>query len=91
MTPHTCRLDNYSGAVSLDDGEVAETRWMQLEELRQHADQHPEEYTQWFLDEIHSLGWFHCKDGQQIEDGQPAQGRRTIPAVGQQQLAGAAN
>ena len=89
--PYTCRLDNYSGAMSLDDGEVAETRWMQLEELRQHAEQHPEEYTQWFLDEIHSLGWFQCKDGQLMEYEQTAQGRLAMPAMGQQQLAGTAN
>lgn len=40
------RLDGYCGAVSLDDGEVAETQWMQLGELRAHAEQHPEQYTQ---------------------------------------------
>ena len=97
MSLDTCRLDNYSGGVSLDDGEVAETRWMQLAELRQHAEQHPEAYTQWFLDEVRSLAWFQCKRRQQekeVEDGSPVQGGHAAPVTGQQQqqqLAGAAN
>lgn len=44
--------------MTADDGEVAETRWAPLCELRRHAERHPEQYTQWFREEAASLGWF---------------------------------
>lgn len=40
------RLGNFAGSISLDADEVAEARWVPLPELRRHAEQHPEEYTQ---------------------------------------------
>lgn len=53
-----CRLDNYTGSVALDPAEVSEWKYVALPELQAHAEQYPEQYTQWFLDEAASLGWF---------------------------------
>ena len=46
------RLDGYDGDIRLDDGEVAETRWVALAELRRHVEERPEEYT-----EVGAGGW----------------------------------
>lgn len=43
----TCRrLDGYAGSVQIDADEVVETQWVQLPQLRAHAEAHPGEYTQ---------------------------------------------
>lgn len=41
---------------------MCEAKWMPLGELRQHAVQYPQQYTQWFLDEAASLGWFGTEE-----------------------------
>ena len=85
-TIHACRLDGYNGAIAIDDEEVAEVQWVQLAELRQHAEQHPEQYTQWFLDEVRSLGWFGAESLQQQPPSEAQPGR---PLTEQRQLVGA--
>lgn len=46
LRTHLCRLNNYCGGISLDDGEVSETKWVALEELAAAVNTHPDEYTQ---------------------------------------------
>ena len=41
-----CRLDGYSGAVRIDEAEVCESKWVQLGQLRRHAERDPGQYTQ---------------------------------------------
>ncbi|GAB4817509.1 hypothetical protein N2152v2_004555 [Parachlorella kessleri] len=52
------RLVNFTGNLSLDIGEVADAKYMALDQLRRHATQYPEAYTGWFLAEVASLNWF---------------------------------
>lgn len=76
-------MNGYTGPVTVDDGEVAEARWAPLDELRRHAEQHPEQYTQWFLQEAASLGWFGAAPGGGTAvGGEPRDG--SAAAAGQQ-------
>mmetsp|Transcript_29462 Transcript_29462/g.70156 ORF Transcript_29462/g.70156 Transcript_29462/m.70156 type:complete len:155 (+) Transcript_29462:485-949(+) len=52
------RVDNYVGSFRCDPEEVEEAKFISLIELKQAVEQHPEEYTPWFLDEIRLLDWF---------------------------------
>ncbi|KAL4448132.1 hypothetical protein ABPG75_005351 [Micractinium tetrahymenae] len=59
------RLDGYEGGVQLDEVEVAAAEWVALPELRRRAEARPEEFTQWFLDEVRSLSWFEADSQRQ--------------------------
>lgn len=72
------RLDGFKGSVSVDECEVAEAKWVSVSELRLHAEQHPEQYTPWFLEEIQALEWFGASVGSQ----QPAAGLQDGPQPG---------
>ena len=52
------RLDGWTGSVALTDGEVAEVRWLALDDLKSEVEAAPESFTQWMREEITSLNWF---------------------------------
>ena len=42
-------LGEYSGTIQPDPDEIAETRWMKIEEIQADLRSHPHRYTQWFI------------------------------------------
>ena len=38
--------------------QVSEAKFKSLEDIYQEAQEHPEKYTQWFLEEMQVLDWF---------------------------------
>lgn len=53
-------LLNYDGEVSLDDGEVSDTKWIGIEELRKEVEMHGDQYSPWMIAEGSSFAWrFH--------------------------------
>ena len=64
------QLQAWSGAVELTDGEVAEVKWISLQELKTEIESHPERFTQWLREEGAGLGWFEKGGGiEKIDDG----------------------
>jgi len=43
--------------VSLDDGEVSDTKWVGVEELRKEVEVHVDQYSPWMIAEGSSFGW----------------------------------
>jgi len=54
------RLDGFKAEVKLLDGEVLETRWIAIDELKKEIANEPERFTQWMREEIGSLKWFEA-------------------------------
>lgn len=54
------RLDGFKAEVKLGDGEVTETRWIAIDELKKEIAHEPESFTQWMREEIDSLKWFEA-------------------------------
>jgi isopentenyl-diphosphate delta-isomerase type 1 len=54
------RLDGFEAEVKLVDGEVSETRWITINELRKEIANEPEKFTQWMREEISGLNWFEA-------------------------------
>lgn len=52
------RLGGYEGAVSFDDGEVVDTRWVGLAALEAEVAAAPERFTAWLREEGAALRWF---------------------------------
>jgi isopentenyl-diphosphate Delta-isomerase len=50
-------LINYDGEVSLDDGEVSDTKWVGVEDLRKEVEVHVDQYSPWMIAEGSSFGW----------------------------------
>lgn len=80
------RLDGYAGSVQLDEAEVSAVEWVALPELRRRAQERPQEFTQWFLDEVRLLSWFGA-DGRQDATAAGQQAAKNSQAAAQQAAA----
>ena len=50
------RLDGWAGGVRFNEAEVSEVRFVSLEEVRRGMAAAPQDYTQWFREELAHLG-----------------------------------
>lgn len=51
------RLNDFDDELELDPEEVFEIRWANINDVQQHAAEHPEAYTQWFCHEMQRMNW----------------------------------
>lgn len=54
------RLNKFEGNLQVDPDEVHATCWAYIKDIQRDADEHPETYTQWLLDEMHQMKWLQC-------------------------------
>lgn len=52
-------LEGYDGPVMYNSEEVSEVAWVSIPEVAQRMKNQPDDFTPWFLNEAHLLGWLN--------------------------------